>query len=369
MNLRSLGAAAVPFLLAAAPAAGRSMPGMSGQDMPGMKMAPPRKAANPASRSKPNRAPVVNGTAAGSRSDVAPAMTGMGGMGSMPGMAPSVTPPGGTGAKPPIADMPGMSMPASDRPAAGGTDLAPGGARPPPPADHYADRSYPPAAMARAREAMMREEGGRTFAQALVNLAEFQSHGGHGGYRWDGEAWIGGDVERLIIKSEGEGSAREGVANAELQALYSRAIGPYFNLQGGVRHDFRPTPAPTYATIGVEGLAPYNFETEAALFLSTKGDLLARAEAWYDERLTQRLVLQPRAELNFAAQDVPENRYGTGLIDAELGLRLRYEIEREFAPYAGVSWQREAGRTAKFARAAGMDTGRLRFVAGIRAWF
>src|SRR5262249_38726872 len=154
------------------------------------------------------------------------------------------------------------------------------------------------------------------------------------------EGFVGGDIHRLWIKSEGEGTFHLGVDSAEIQALYSRAIGPYYNVQLGVRHDFRPSPSRTYATVGFEGLAPYRLEAEGALFLSTKGDLLARLEGWYDQRITQRLILQPRAELNFSAQDVPEDRYGAGLIDAELGLRLRYAIRQEFAPYVGISWER-----------------------------
>ena len=154
-----------------------------------------------------------------------------------------------------------------------------------------------------------------------------------------------------------------------MQALYSRAVGPYFNLQAGVRHDFQPTPNRTYATIGFEGLAPYMFEVEGAVFLSNKGDLLGRLEGYYDQRITQRLILQPRAELNFAAQDVPENRIGSGLSNAELGLRLRYEIRREFAPYIGVSWDRKVGDTARFSRAAGDDATAKSIVAGVRVWF
>ena len=157
--------------------------------------------------------------------------------------------------------------------------------------------------------------------------------------------------------------------SAEIQALYSRAIGPYFNLQAGIRHDFQPSPTRTYATVGFEGLAPGMFEVEGALFLSNKGDLLGRLEGYYDQRITQRFILQPRAEANFAAQDVPENRIGSGLSNIELGLRLRYEIKREFAPYIGVSWDRQVGDTARFARAAGENPSSTSFVAGIRVWF
>jgi hypothetical protein len=127
-----------------------------------------------------------------------------------------------------------------------------------------------------------------------------------------------------------------------VQALYSRAIGPYFNLQAGVRHDFEPK-ARSYAAFGVEGLAPYWFEVEAHAFVSTKGDVLGRLAASYDQRITQRLILQPRVEFNLAAQDVIESGIGAGLSDAEFDLRLRYEIVREFAPYIGISHSSKFG--------------------------
>lgn len=223
--------------------------------------------------------------------------------------------------------------------------------------------------MSRSRAAMMREQGGQTLYQVMFNLAEVQARAGRDGYRWDGEAWVGGDINRLWLKSEGEGAFRESVESAEVQALYSRAIGPYFNVQAGVRHDFQPSPTRTYATVGFEGLAPYMFEVEGALFLSNKGEVLGRLEGYYDQRLTQRLILQPRVEFNLSAQDVPEIRLGSGLTDAELGLRLRYEVSRQFAPYVGVSYQAKTGRTADFARADGKDPTTTSFVAGVRFWF
>jgi copper resistance protein B len=251
----------------------------------------------------------------------------------------------------------------------GGTALPAGNAPAPaaPEAD-YADRVWGREAMADARTALYREHGGMVTSQLMLNLAEVQFRNGRDGYRWDGEFWYGGDINRLTIKSEGEGAIRE-KADGEVQALYSRAIDPYWNLQAGLRQDFGPGPDRTYATIGVEGLAPYWFETEAALFLSNKGDLIGRIEGYHDQRITQRLILQPRAELTFAAQDIPESRIGAGLSTAELGLRLRYELRREFAPYVGLSWERRIGDSARFARLAGDDVETTSFVAGIRFWF
>lgn len=251
-----------------------------------------------------------------------------------------------------------------------GTDLPAGSAAAPAtPTDRYADRFFPAEAMARGHHAMMQEGGGQRFGQLLLNLAEVRIQDGRDGYHWDGEAFFGGDVHRLWLKSEGEGTFGGDADHVEVQALYSRAIGPYHNLQLGVRHDLSPSPDRTYATVGVEGLAPYQFHTGAALFLSDKGDVLGRLEGWVDQRLTQRLVLQPRAELALAAQDVAATRTGSGLSEAELGLRLRYEFRREFAPYVGVAWTRRFGATARFARQDGEDVEATALVAGVRFWF
>ena len=266
----------------------------------------------------------------------------------------------------PMASMEGMAATSS----ASGTDLPPGDAvAPAPPADWYADRIYPEGEMEHSRHEMMKENGAQTIAFISFNLAEYQARKGRDGFRWDGEAWYGGDINRLTVKSEGEGVFGEGIESAEVQALYSRAIGPYFNAQAGIRQDLGPGPDRTYATIGFEGLAPYWFEVEGALFLSNKGDLLARLEGYYDQRITQKLILQPMAEMNFALQDVPETGVGSGLSDVELGLRLRYEVVKEFAPYVGVEWARKVGDTARFARAAGEDPSGVSFVMGVRAWF
>nr|WP_241659852.1 copper resistance protein B [Sphingomonas glacialis] len=240
---------------------------------------------------------------------------------------------------------------------------------PPPPADHAADAVWGPDAMMPSRMMLQHEHGGMRLHQIVFNLAEAQIRKGRDGFRWDGEGWWGGDINRLVVKSEGEGSFGRAVESAEVQALYSRAIGPYFDLQGGVRQDLGAGPRRTYATVGIEGLAPYQFETEVRAFLSSRGDVLARAEAWYDQRITQRLVLQPRAELNFSARTVASQQLGSGLTDAELGLRVRYEVQREFAPYVGVSWDKKAGGTARYARARGESADGPALVLGVRAWF
>ncbi|MDX3900215.1 MAG: copper resistance protein B [Sphingobium sp.] len=282
-------------------------------------------------------------------------------MGARTHEAPSPSPP-------PADPHAGHAMPAEVPMDHGGTTAA--SELPPlPPKDWAADSVYDPASMARARAGVWREHGGGRFSQILFNLAEYQVREGRDGFRWDGEGWFGGDIHRLTLKTEGTATHGAGVEDAEIQALYSRAVGPYFNLQAGVRHDIRPRPARNFATLGIEGLAPYWFDVEAAIFLSNKGNLLARLEATYDQRVIQRLILQPRLELNVAAQDVPESGIGSGLSDAELGLRLRYEIAREFAPYIGLSHDRRLGDTARLERAAGEDPSRTSVVLGIRFWF
>ncbi|GAA0337285.1 copper resistance protein B [Sphingomonas oligophenolica] len=325
------------------PSAARAEP-QTRQDMPGMAMPAPAQSPEASRGEAPPAIPPV------------PAMPGM----DMSG------PPQDSHAGHAMADMPDMP---GDTPKSG-TDLPPGNAPAPPiQRNRAADIFFGKQAMDEAQARLLGEHGGMTYHQLLFNLAEYQVRDGHDGYRWDGAFWIGGDINRLTLKSEGEGTFREGVESAEIQALYSRAVGPYFNLQAGVRHDVQPSPTRTYATIGFEGLAPYMFEVGGALFLSDKGDLLGRLEGYYDQRITQRIILQPRVELNLSAQDVPETRTGSGLSTAELGLRLRYEVTRQFAPYVGLSWDRKLGDTARYARLDGHDVAATSFVGGVRFWF
>lgn len=239
---------------------------------------------------------------------------------------------------------------------------------PPVPADHAAERFYSPEVMAAAREQMRREHGDIRWSKVMLELAEIRPASGADGYAWDGRASFGGDVHQFMLKSEGEG-ARGRLESAEVQALYSRAVSPYWNLQAGLRQDLQSGPRRTYATVGLEGLAPYWFDVEGALFLSNRGDVSARLTGSYDLRLTQKLILEPRAEANFAAQDVTELGLGAGLTDVEVGLRLHYAFTPEFAPYVGVNHSRTTGESAKLARASGDGTRDTRLVVGLRAWF
>ena len=399
-KLRLLLGAAVA-LAVAAPASAQMNMNMPGMHMPGMKMPAPKKKApakKPASAKKKGgpakkkatakaAAPAKKGAAKKPKPKAASDKSSMPGMdmpghdmSTMPGMQMPATPPSGQqdmstmpGMNMPGHDMsamPGMTMPANPDAEAAGTNLPAGTAPPPPlPTDHAADTAYGAQAMAMGRHHLETFHGGQKIGQLAFNLAEYPVRKGRDGFEWNGQAWYGGDIDRLWVKSEGDGTFGRSVERAEVQALYSHAIGPYFNLQGGLRYDFKPNPSRVYATVGVEGLAPSFFEVEGALFLSNKGELLARAEGYYDQRITQRLILQPRAELSFAAQSSRETGIGSGLSDAELGLRLRYDIRREFAPYVGVQYSRAFGATRRFLRDAGEGPGGWEFVTGIRTWF
>lgn len=273
---------------------------------------------------------------------------------------------------PPADPHAGHVMPAA--PSSGGQGTAAeqkvGDAPPPAPiTDYAADGVFGSDAMKRARELLAVEHGTAILSKVMINIAEYQSGPSGGGYRWDGRAWYGGDINRLVIKAEGDGNGNDGVESAEVQALYSRAIARYTDVQIGLRHEFEPNPQRTHLSVGLETLLPYWFEVEGAVFLSEKGDLTGRFEGSYDLQLTQRIVLQPQAELRWATQDVPELAIGSGVSHAELGLRLRYEFKREFAPYIGVAYERTLGRTSDYARIRGENVESTRFVVGIRTWF
>lgn len=212
------------------------------------------------------------------------------------------------------------------------------------------------------------------YSLVLLDLLEYRENTGVGSLRWDGFGWFGGDYNRIWVKSEGTQSLGSGGGGeAEAQLLYGRLISPYFDLQAGARVASRwgngSNLTRGYAVLGLQGLSPYRFEIESALFLSTKGQISGRLTASYDQLLTQRLILQPRIDTSFALQKDEAFGVGSGLNDVELGLRARYEIRREFAPYIGITHRRSFGSTRRILQAEGEQTRQTSIVAGVRVWF
>ena len=237
-------------------------------------------------------------------------------------------------------------------------------------AQSAADAYYDPEEMARAREALRSSHGDQINWLLLGERFEYQSNDGDSLAVWEAQGWIGGDEQKLWFKTEGEyESDGERFEEAEVQLLYSRAVHPFWDLQAGIRHDLNPNPSRTYAVFGAQGLAPYWFELDTQVFISNRGDVSARLEIEYELRLTQRLILQPRVELNAALSDDESIGVGSGLSTTEAGLRLRYEFRREFAPYIGISGNESYGETRDLIRADGEDSGHASLVAGIRFWF
>lgn len=212
------------------------------------------------------------------------------------------------------------------------------------------------------------------FKQIIVDQLEYRTNEGQEAVRWDAQGWVGFDFDKIWIKTEGQRKvSNDSDGEAELHVLYSRAISPFWDLQAGWRYDELYEDGPdlsrSFGVLGIQGLAPYWFEIEAALFLSEDADVSARLTATYELLFTQRLILQPRLEINAAASSEPRFGVGKGINDLGLGLRLRYEIRREFAPYVGMEWTRILGETADLARQDGDDTSLYSFVSGVRLYF
>ncbi|PJJ96747.1 copper resistance protein CopB [Lysobacteraceae bacterium NML91-0213] len=190
----------------------------------------------------------------------------------------------------------------------------------------------------------------------------------HGtGQSWEAKVWIGGDIHRLWLRSEGERMGGS-TGSADVEALYGRSVTPWWDLVAGVRQDTRPA-SRTWGAFGVQGLAPYLFEVSATAYVGSGGQVQVKAEAEYDVRFTNRLVLQPLLEVTASLEDEPEEGIGSGLNKVETGLRLRYELSRRFAPYVGLVHERSFGDTADYARAAGGHARDTRVVAGLRGWW
>ena len=235
---------------------------------------------------------------------------------------------------------------------------------------HAADAIWGAEAMGPSRTQLAHENGGMRTGSVLFERLEarLEADGGEDGYLWDVRAFYGGDVHRFVMKSEGEGEFGGAVEDAEIQALYSRAVGAFFDLQAGVRLDLEPGTR-GHLVIGVEGLAPYMFHVDGALFVSDQGDVTARMEAEYDQRITQRVFVQPRIEIELSAQDITDRGIGAGITKIEPGVRMRYEFKPEFAPYVGLEYEAALGETADIIRANGEDPDGVKIVMGLRTWF
>ena len=205
---------------------------------------------------------------------------------------------------------------------------------------------------------------------AFVLFDQFEWQGGAGadGFSWDTKGWVGQDRNRLWFRSEGDRAGGR-TSQAQTNLLYGRAISRWWDVMAGVRFDTLPDTPRTALALGVQGLAPYWFEVEASAYVEPSGRTHVRLETQYDQLITNRLVLQPLLEFEVYGRADRERRIGAGLSTGELGLRLRYEFRREFAPYVGVVWTRRFFETADLARDAGDDVAGTRLAVGLRTWF
>jgi copper resistance protein B len=235
--------------------------------------------------------------------------------------------------------------------------------------DHAADAIFGADAMRASRDALREEHGDVDHSLLQFDMFELRPGKGSESLYWDATASFGGDVDRIEIKSAGEAGFGRGVDYSDNELLWSHAVGPWYNLKLGLRYDAGPGPDLAHAAAGVAGTAPFNLDVEAMTFLSEEGDLTGHIKAEHDVQLTQQLVARPQVQLDFASSAIPELGIGHGLSCMTAGLRLRYEIAPEFAPYIGVEWARGIGQTARYARAGGDDPESTVFVAGLRFWF
>lgn len=206
------------------------------------------------------------------------------------------------------------------------------------------------------------------LTKLMVDKVEYRKTSGHDHFAWEADFWVGQDLNKAWLKTEGENS-EDRTEEGELQLLYSRAVTTNWDFQVGWRGDFRPKPERNWLAFGLRGIAPYHFDIDIAGFIGEDGRTSARADVDYEILFTQRVILSPEIELDWYGKDDVKRVIGSGFSQLELGLRLRYEIRREFAPYIGINWWTKLGDTKQIAREAGDETDDLEIVIGIRAWF
>jgi copper resistance protein B len=204
--------------------------------------------------------------------------------------------------------------------------------------------------------------------KVMLDQLEQEAGSGNAILAWDGQAWYGADYNKLWLKSEGSPNPDD-KTDARSELLWDHVIARWWSVQTGVRYDLVQGPARGWVAAGIQGLAPYWFDVEATLYLGDGGRTAARFRAEHDVLLTQRLIVQPEFEADLYGKTDAARQIGSGLSDFQLGLRARYEIRREIAPYIGLAWRRDVGGTAQFARTNGLAPNALLFVAGFHVWF
>jgi copper resistance protein B len=251
----------------------------------------------------------------------------------------------------------------------------------PPPDDHSAHQDpatplppFVPPVTDADRRAAFPDVQGHTVHDMSVNYfvlfdqLEWQTGSGSDAFSWDTKGWVGQDRNRLWFRTEGDRAGGR-TEQAQVNLLYGRAVARWWDVTAGVRLDTLPDTPRSALALGVQGLAPYWFEVEASAYIEPSGRTHVRFETEYDLLITNRLVLQPLVEFEVYGRADRERLIGTGLSTGELGLRLRYEFRREFAPYVGVVWTRKFFGTADQAREAGEDVAATRLAVGLRTWF
>jgi copper resistance protein B len=214
---------------------------------------------------------------------------------------------------------------------------------------------------------MMTMNDAAQIGMVLVDRMEWR-HAGAASAAWEANLWYGGDYNKLWFKTEGW-HVRDRTEDARAELLWDRTVARWWSLQLGAREDFGSGPSRTWAAVGMQGLAPQWFTLQGTLYAGDAGRTAARFQAQYELLFTQRLILQPELEVNLYGKSDPERNIGSGFSDMELGLRLRYEVRREFAPYVGLTWNQAFGETADLRRAANERANELCAVAGVRVWF
>ena len=207
----------------------------------------------------------------------------------------------------------------------------------------------------------------QAVAMLWLDQLEWRRIAGQSAAVWQGEAWYGGDYDKLWARSEGEAYARS-TQDARVELFWDHVIARWWSVDAGARQDLGVGPQRSWAAFGMRGLAPQGVNVEATVYGADGSRTAARLKLEYELLFTQRLILQSEAEMNLYGEADPARRIGAGLSDLELGLRLRYELDREWAPYAGLVWSRHMGSTATLLRAAGGNPNELEFAVGLRVW-
>ena len=198
-----------------------------------------------------------------------------------------------------------------------------------------------------------KEHGAQVYAVTTIDSQWRMNNDDQGIWKTELESRIGTDENKIFFKLHADRPESEELS-LEAKLLYSRMISDFWDAQVGMQYrvekvqlnaQYTDTEEHLDAVMGLHGLAPYFFETNAYLYMGADQYVALSLETERDLLLSQKLILKPYLDLSIVLSDESKYAQKTGLSRATAGLEARYEISKKVMPYVDIAYEYSKGHT------------------------